>query len=273
MNTNEECSLNIIKGDRRFCRKWLLWLAEMKSKEVSSCQTYYCSDGRTHSAKFACFALARAVSEFPSAAARILPGAFLTCLKDLERIHPFQSTNEACQIMFIMSSCFEDPHLFHNDQYAINMFRWVQIEDRCWNSKTKLVACSRRQPPKSLPSIQKCSIEMNWKEQTKIKPAWSEYNSFYDASNWCFSVNDRRHQESIVQKIRFCGEVMWSFRSPMRSSFRFIASARQVSSRPAAPAVLASLGLAAATAWVARCVVCSGCTHPPWPNQEWRQVK
>lgn len=52
------------------------------------------------------------------------------------------------------------------------------------------------------------------------------------------------------------------------SSFRLV-----VSSRPAALAVLASLGLAAATAWVARCVVCSGCTHPPLPNQKWRNKK
>lgn len=80
----------------------------------------------------------------------------------------------------------------------IGMFRCVQVEVRCWNSKTKFVACSRRQAMKPLPR-QKCSKELKWKKQTKdqTRMIWIQFLL------WCKQLVllcDRRLKE-LIQKL------------------------------------------------------------------------
>ena len=171
-----------LKGDRLFCRS-LLRLAELNS-EVSSCWTYwwhdYGSDERTHSAKSACFVLARAVSEFPSAAAGILPGAFLTwhawvILKEsIKHVKSCSSCLRVCHILSLWSVCF----VACKSRFAVE------------TPTPSLLPVAGDRPRSRFQAYR--NVQKNWNEKSKPKikhfPLWSEYNSFCDASNWCFSV-------------------------------------------------------------------------------------
>lgn len=81
----------------------------------------------------------------------------------------------------------------------IGMFRCVQIEVRCWNSKTKFVACSRRQATKPLPMFKRTEMKKANQRSNTHDLNTIPYNSLC-ASNCCFSVNDRRHKE-LIQKL------------------------------------------------------------------------